>query len=181
MCDHEHYENELGPVYSVPLIDALPLNPDKPNGVRQQMPSHDDLEGIKNYRQGLRVCSAYEVLLHHWRVQQIEIERLQKMVSDCQSGLYVNCVYCGHRYGPNESTPVSMADVLKAHIAKCPKHPLKAALDALMLMFSQYHTSARRTEDGREMYDHLCMSAGEEAADVLIDHGLIADDQLVQP
>jgi hypothetical protein len=38
--------------------------------------------------------------------------------------MYVNCVYCGHRYGPKENTPVSMADVLKDHIEKCPKHPM---------------------------------------------------------
>jgi DNA-directed RNA polymerase subunit RPC12/RpoP len=49
---------------------------------------------------------------------------LEKWVRDLQSGMYINCVYCGHRYGPKEETPDSMADVLKAHIKKCPKHPL---------------------------------------------------------
>jgi hypothetical protein len=52
--------------------------------------------------------------------------RLSKWVSDLQSGMYVNCVYCGHRYGPGETTPVSMADALKAHVEKCPKHPMSA-------------------------------------------------------
>ncbi len=178
MCDHEHYENGLGPIYSVPLIDTLPFNPDKPDGLRQQMPSPEDLNGIKDYRQGARVCAAYEVLLHHWRQQQLQISRLQQQVADCQPGVFV-CVFCGEHVGA--SAAVDMADAVKAHLRECQKHPAKAALDALMLMFSQYHTSARRTEDGREMYDHLCMSAAEEAADVLIDHGLIADDQLVQP
>ena len=51
-------------------------------------------------------------------------ERLQDWVNDLQSGMYINCVYCGHRYGPREDTPESMADVLKAHIEKCPEHPL---------------------------------------------------------
>lgn len=55
-----------------------------------------------------------------------EIERLQKWVTDLQSGLYVNCVYCGHRYGPGETTPVSMADALKAHVEQCPAHPMSA-------------------------------------------------------
>src|SRR3990167_11443477 len=48
---------------------------------------------------------------------------LQVWVNDLQSGLYVNCVYCGHCYGPRETTPVSMADALKAHVEQCPKHP----------------------------------------------------------
>ena len=56
-----------------------------------------------------------------------EIEDLQQWVSDCQSGMYINCVYCGHRYGPREETPVAMADVLKEHCEQCPKHPLSAA------------------------------------------------------
>ena len=56
--------------------------------------------------------------------QHREIERLKQWVSDCQSGMYVNCVYCGHCYGPGETTPVSMADALKAHIEQCPDHPM---------------------------------------------------------
>lgn len=55
-----------------------------------------------------------------------EIERYAKWVSDLQSGLYVTCVYCGHQYGPGETTPVSMADALKAHVEQCPKHPMSA-------------------------------------------------------
>ena len=51
---------------------------------------------------------------------------LQVWVNDLQSGLYVNCVYCGHCYGPRETTPVSMADALKAHVEQCPKHPMSA-------------------------------------------------------
>jgi hypothetical protein len=56
-----------------------------------------------------------------------ENQRLQKWVADLQSGMYINCVYCGHRYGPKEDTPVAMADVLKAHIEQCPEHPLSHA------------------------------------------------------
>lgn len=55
-----------------------------------------------------------------------EAERLQQWVHDLQSGMYINCVYCGHRYGPRESTPETMADVLKAHVEQCPKHPMSA-------------------------------------------------------
>lgn len=53
-----------------------------------------------------------------------EIDRLRQWINDLQSGMYVNCVYCGHQYGPSETTPVSMADALKAHIEQCPEHPM---------------------------------------------------------
>lgn len=55
-----------------------------------------------------------------------ELTQMQQWVNDLQSGMYINCVYCGHRYGPGETTPVSMADALKAHIEQCPKHPMSA-------------------------------------------------------
>ena len=57
-----------------------------------------------------------------------ENERLQQWVHDCQAGMYINCVYCGHRYGPDDEVPATMADVLKEHIMVCPKHPLSAAI-----------------------------------------------------
>jgi len=52
--------------------------------------------------------------------------RMRAWIDDLQSGMYVNCVYCGHRYGPNETTPVTMADALKEHIEVCPDHPMSA-------------------------------------------------------
>ena len=57
---------------------------------------------------------------------QEEIARLKGWIDDLQSGMYVNCVYCGHRYGPGETTPVTMADTLKTHVEQCPKHPMSA-------------------------------------------------------
>lgn len=68
-------------------------------------------------------------------------------VADLQAGMYVNCVYCGHRYGSESETPVSMADVLKAHIEQCPKHPLsevRARLEALADKMSTYGPSCVR-------------------------------------
>ena len=64
-------------------------------------------------------------VMEAWAVD--ELERLYKQVDDLQSGMYINCVYCGHRYGPKENTPDSMADILKQHIEQCPQHPLSAA------------------------------------------------------
>lgn len=53
-----------------------------------------------------------------------EIQRLTQWVNDLQSKMYVNCVYCGHRYGPNETTPVTMANVLREHVEQCKFHPM---------------------------------------------------------
>jgi DNA-directed RNA polymerase subunit RPC12/RpoP len=57
-----------------------------------------------------------------------ENESLRQWVDDLQSGMYINCVYCGYRYGPKENTPVTMADILKEHMEKCPEHPLSKAI-----------------------------------------------------
>lgn len=54
----------------------------------------------------------------------LEIKRQKQWINDLQSGMYINCVYCGHRYGPKNETPSSMADVLKDHIEKCQSHPM---------------------------------------------------------
>jgi len=53
-----------------------------------------------------------------------ENKRLKAWIADLQSGMFVNCIYCGHCYGPKETTPVSMADALKEHIEKCSEHPM---------------------------------------------------------
>jgi cell division protein FtsB len=72
-------------------------------------------ELIDNFRQN--------VLANMHRLES-ENQRLQRWVHDLQSGMYINCVYCGHRYGPKESTSVTMADILKQHIEICPLHPM---------------------------------------------------------
>ena len=53
-----------------------------------------------------------------------EIKHLKQWISDLQSGMYINCVYCGHRYGPSDEVPAAMAEVLKQHVEQCPKHPM---------------------------------------------------------
>jgi len=57
-----------------------------------------------------------------------EVKRLKAWVNDLQAGMYINCVYCGHRYGPDTEVAASMAEVLKEHIAQCAQHPLRAAM-----------------------------------------------------
>lgn len=60
-------------------------------------------------------------ILRDW---QEEVEQLQQWVDDLQSGMYINCVYCGHRYGPQDEVPATMAEALKQHIEICEEHPM---------------------------------------------------------
>lgn len=64
--------NELGPVYGVPLIDTLPFGS---GGMKQQMPSRDDLEFVR--KRNARVAAGYEVLLAHYR-EAIEVVKLAR-------------------------------------------------------------------------------------------------------
>lgn len=84
-------------------------------------------QGIGGLKQLIREVVEHLELEHCAKSRlESELQRLQKWASDLQSGMYINCVYCGHRYGPRENTPISMADVLKEHIEKCPAHPMSA-------------------------------------------------------
>ena len=84
-----------------------------------------------------------------------ENERLERFVNDLQAGLYINCVYCGHRYGPDDehaatlvedgATP-SMQEALKAHIEQCPKHPM-AAITAELARLREENDEARAELD----------------------------------
>jgi hypothetical protein len=84
--------------------------------------SRDDTKKVEDFIVGfLRTIAALEAKV---RRLEGENEGFVQWVNDLHSGMYINCVYCGHRYGPSKDTPVSMADVLKAHVEKCPKHPM---------------------------------------------------------
>ena len=59
---------------------------------------------------------------------------LRKWVDDLQSGMFINCVYCGFSYGANTESALPAAEILKQHVENCPKHPmfkLKKKYDAL--------------------------------------------------
>ena len=60
------------------------------------------------------------------RYLEIEKQRLTAWVEDLQSGMYVNCVYCGHRYGPEDKLIGTMGEMLKHHVEQCPQHPMSA-------------------------------------------------------
>lgn len=70
--------------------------------------------------------SEADALRAHVAELHAENKRLQGWVNDLQSGMYINCVYCGHRSVPAEDTPVAMGDVLKEHIEQCSRHPMTA-------------------------------------------------------
>jgi hypothetical protein len=89
------------------------------------------------------------------------LERQRQWIDDLQSGMFVNCVYCGHRYGPRDETPASrveaaptMAAALQAHIATCPEHPmalLVKLLNAASSALKSYAHGNAATELAREM------------------------------
>lgn len=81
-------------------------------------------------------CRDKRALLAELQVLRQERDEARQWVRDLHSGMWINCVYCGHRYGPAETTPQtvgqagpSMAEILTSHIASCPKHPLSKALE----------------------------------------------------
>ena len=76
-----------------------------------------------------------------WAKDREKLARLRGWVDDLQSGMFINCVYCGHRYGPSDEVPASMADVLKTHVEQCSKHPmsaLKAELERLRAEMKEF-------------------------------------------
>jgi len=78
-----------------------------------------------------------------------ERTQLKQWVSDLQSGRYVNCVYCGWNFGLSETTPTSMADILREHIEQCEAHPmsaLKAQNERLRSALEERLTKAAKNE-----------------------------------
>lgn len=60
-------------------------------------------------------------------VLEMENEKLERWVDDLQAGGWVNCVYCGKRYGARDEqlkVHETMREALEEHVESCPKHPL---------------------------------------------------------
>ena len=99
----------------------------------------------------------------HWRENELqdalilarnENLKLREWISDLQSGFYVNCVYCGYRYGKKGEVPTSQADVLKGHIEQCPEHP--------MSKLKQENVDLREElEELTKNHDRLCRNYDE--------------------
>jgi len=59
--------------------------------------------------------------------QDTRVAELEAWINDLHSGMFINCVYCGHRHGRSrEEIP---ADTLRRHISMCPKHPMSKLID----------------------------------------------------
>lgn len=78
------------------------------------------------------VAHRIRVLKQEWseHIDRLEAElaEAKQWIDDCQAGMYINCVYCGHRYGPDDEVEATMQQALYDHIKVCPKHPLSKAL-----------------------------------------------------
>ena len=96
-----------------------------------------------------------------------EIERLEIWISDLQSEMFINCVYCGHNYGPDDEVPATMAEVLKEHIAQCPKHPMSAltATNRVLCEKLEFARVALRKEVKARPGDPIALSALEKIED----------------
>lgn len=55
-----------------------------------------------------------------------EVRYLGQWINSLQSEGWTTCVYCGHRYGPSDSTPAWHAEKLKEHIQVCERHPMRS-------------------------------------------------------
>ena len=89
----------------------------------------DGIDSYGDYECGLMTKATAEFIAHArddlpWAIA--EIRRLRQWVHDLQAGMYINCVYCGHRYGPDDQVPATMAQALKEHVERCPEHPMAA-------------------------------------------------------
>lgn len=108
----------------------------------------DELEQLK---QAVDVAEYKEArALKYAEGLKAENERLKAWVDDLHSGMYVNCVYCGHRYGPGETTPVSMGDALKAHIEQCPEHPMSKLKADIIRVQSRLSEQTQQASDLEE-------------------------------
>ena len=79
----------------------------------------------------------------------IENKRLEAWIDDLQSGMYINCVYCGHRYGPMDEVTIPMRKQLEQHINVCPKHPLSKARTEISYLHAEidddHHMEIKRS------------------------------------
>lgn len=89
-------------------------------------------ENVPRLRPGMLVLHQdWQQLRAAIEAQAGDLARYAQWVNDLRSGMYINCVYCGHRYGPGSEVPASMADALKEHIEECPEHPMSKLKEEL--------------------------------------------------
>jgi len=91
-----------------------------------------------------------------------ENQRLRTWIDDLQSGMYINCVYCGHRYGPKDEVPATKAQVLKDHIEMCPKHPMFK----LRIKLHEVEKQNKELERGLSLQSRIIDSQREETTEL---------------
>jgi hypothetical protein len=92
----------------------------------------DDL--IEEAKEHSMLQSIRQVLLLSPNSKAISGDNIDALAQQIMEGVQaqsqvLTCVYCGHEYPPG--TPPSNHQVLREHIAKCDKHPMKAVNDRL--------------------------------------------------
>lgn len=113
-----------------------------------------------------------------------ENKRLQDWVNDLSAGMYINCVYCGHRYGPDDEVPSTMAQVLKEHIEVCPEHPMSALKAKNERIWKRFELVIDRYMTCLEIlgqrYEHPFVQAYWNELDDLVKGHLDADSEYEQ-
>ena len=94
---------------------------------------------------------ARKVIANELAALVLERDNLKQWVDDLLSNGYVNCVYCGYRYGPKGDTPVSMADTLKEHVERCPKHPMSALRTTIAEIEAERERTALQVPHNKEL------------------------------
>lgn len=111
------------------------------------------------------------LLAHVFDVLLNEKEELVQWVNDLQSGMYVNCVYCGYRYGPKDEVPESMAEVLKKHIEECPKHPMSKLKKENEELKEKLKLMAMLASDKPLFYNPIDVAMIKKMRDEIIENG----------
>lgn len=79
-----------------------------------------------------------------------ENEKLKQWVHDLQSGMFINCVYCGHRYGPKDQMPATLVAAdpakIKAIQAKLSHLPKTIELKQYRRQFAEIYLDRPATD-----------------------------------
>lgn len=90
--------------------------------------------------------AATEVAIHE---HAQEVSKLRQWVRELQSGLYLNCVFCGENFTGQENF-----NRLTNHIRECPEHPLSRLLTALWLYLSTHDRADVQCMSSWSAQDH---------------------------
>ncbi len=129
----------------------------KARGKEKDAETSRDIEKLMNVELQAQIKAAGGLLAE----LEIENERYKVWVDDLHSGMYINCVYCGHQYGPSDEVPASMADVLKKHVEQCPKHPMSKLKIENATLRAQIAAAKRLLVEWQETWECDCVHLAE--------------------